>query len=261
MQYKNFILVEEGSVAIITINRPKMRNALNDESLVQFKRIIDEIGDSRLIHCVVITGIGQRAFCAGSDVDEMLDQKPSFFRIHSLLGHRVMEAIEALRQPVIAAINGHAIGGGFDLALACDFRVAADDIKLGLPEVSLNFPGGWGSAWRLPRLVGIAKTKELILQGNIIDSMTAFKIGLLTKVVPRARVLDEARKLAEQLAGKNPTAMEFAKFLTNHSLNMPAVPFKYLESLSNAYASTFEDFHEKMRLFLAKERNTRTPNR
>jgi enoyl-CoA hydratase len=261
MQYKNFTLVEEGSVGIITINRPEMRNALNDESLEQFKRIIDEIGDSRLIHCVVITGIGQRSFCAGSDIDEMLDQKPSFFRIHSLLGHRVMEAIEALRQPVIAAINGHAVGGGFDLALACDFRVAADDIKLGLPEVSLNFPGGWGSAWRLPRLVGIAKTKELILQGNIIDSMTAFKIGLLTKVVPRARVLDEAKELAEQLAGKNPTAMEFAKFLTNHSLSIPAVPFKYLESLSNAYASTFEDFHEKMRLFLAKERNTRTPNR
>jgi enoyl-CoA hydratase len=261
MQYKNFTLVEEGSVGIITINRPEMRNALNDESLEQFKRIIDEIGDSRLIHCVVITGIGQRSFCAGSDIDEMLDQKPSFFRIHSLLGHRVMEAIEALRQPVIAAINGHAVGGGFDLALACDFRVAADDIKLGLPEVSLNLPGGWGSAWRLPRLVGIAKTKELILQGNIIDSMTAFKIGLLTKVVPRARVLDEAKELAEQLAGKNPTAMEFAKFLTNHSLSIPAAPFKYLESLSNAYASTFEDFHEKMRIFLAKERNTRTPNR
>jgi len=258
MQYKNFILVEEGSVGIVTINRPEMRNALNDESLVQFKRIIDEIGDSRHIHSVVITGIGQRAFCAGSDIDEMLNQKPSFFRIHSLLGHRVMEAIEGLRQPVIAAINGHAIGGGFDLALACDFRIAADDIKLGLPEVSLNFPGGWGSAWRLPRLIGIAKTKELILQGDIIDSMTALKIGLLTKVVPRARLLDEARKLAEQLAGKDPTAMELAKFLTNHSLNISGVPFTYLESLSNAYSSTFEDFHEKMRLFLAKERDSKS---
>ena len=136
-------------------------------------------------NCIVITGIGQKAFCAGSDIDEMLDQKPSFFRIHSLLGHRIMEAIERLRQPVIAAINGHAIGGGFDLALACDFRIAANDIKLGLPEVNLNFPGGWGSAWRLPRLVGIAKTKELYFREISIDSITALKIGLLTKVVPR----------------------------------------------------------------------------
>jgi enoyl-CoA hydratase len=257
MNYKAFVLEQESSVVILSINRPEMRNALDDESLLEFKRVIDDIGNLNDARCVVITGIGKKAFCAGSDIEEMLGQKASFFRIHSLLGHRIMEAIERLPQPVIAAISGHAIGGGFDLALACDFRIAADDIKLGLPEVNLNFPGGWGSAYRLPRLIGIAKSKELILQGNIIDSITALNLGLLTKVVPRQLVLDEAKRLAEQLASKDTTALEMAKFLTNNSFNMSGVAFACLESLSNAYSSTFADFHEKMRLFLAKEKDSK----
>jgi len=254
MGYQYFQFVQEDPVGIITINRPELTNALNDESLVEFRDLIDHVGNLNRIGSLIITGIGQKAFCAGSDIDEMLDQKPSFFRIHSLLGHRVMEAIERLRQPVVAAINGHAIGGGLDLALACDFRIAAEDVKLGLPEITLNFPGGWGSAWRLPRLIGLAKTKELLLLGNILDAKTALEMGLVTKVVPRANVLDEAKLMARQLAEKNAVAMELVKFLANHSLEVPHIPFTYLESLSNAYSSTFNDFHEKMRAFLEKSK-------
>ena len=252
MGYRYFQFVQEDRVGIITIHRPEWTNALNDESLVEFRDLIDHVGNLDVIRSLIIMGIGQKAFCAGSDIDEMLDQKPPFFRIHSLLGHRVMEALERLRQPVVAAINGHAIGGGLDLALACDFRIAAEDVKLGLPEITLNFPGGWGSAWRLPRLIGLAKAKELILLGRIIDAKAAFQMGLLTKVVPRSQLLDEAKNLAKELAEKNPVAMELAKFLTNHSLDMPGIPFTYLESLSNAYSSTFDDFHEKMRMFIKK---------
>jgi enoyl-CoA hydratase/carnithine racemase len=260
MRYKYFLFKQENSVGMITINRPDLTNALNDDSLVEFRQIINGVGNLKGVRSLIITGIGQKAFSAGSDIDEMLDKEPSFFRIHSLLGHQVMEAIERLRQPVVAVINGHAIGGGLDLALACDFRIAADDIKVGLPEVNLNFPGGWGSAWRLPRLIGLAKTKELVLLGRIIDAKAAFQIGLLTKVVPRDQLLDEAKSLAKELAEKNPVAMELAKFLTNHSLEMPGVPFTYLESLSNAYSSTFDDFHEKMRMFIKKAKGPKKTN-
>lgn len=260
MQYKYFLFQQDDSVGNITINRPELTNALNDDSLVEFRQVINDVGNLKDMRSLIITGIGQKAFCAGSDIDEMLDKEPSFFRIHSLLGHHVMEAIERLRQPVVAAINGHAIGGGLDLALACDFRIAADDIKVGLPEVNLNFPGGWGSAWRLPRLIGLAKTKELILLGRIIDAKAAFQMGLLTKVVPRSQLLDEAKNMAKELAEKNPVAMELAKFLTNHSLDTPGIPFTYLESLSNAYSSTFNDFHEKMRMFIKKAKGPKKKN-
>lgn len=243
----------EGPVGIITINRPQVFNALNDEAIREFKNTIDYLGTLKDIRSVVITGIGQKSFCAGSDIEEMYGEKPVYFRNHSLLGHHLMESVERLRQPVVAAINGHAIGGGLDLALACDFRVAAEDAKLGLPEIKLNFPGGWGSAWRLPRLIGIAKTKELILLGNNIDAKSALKIGLLTRVVPKDMVLDEAKRLSMELSNKSPAAMELAKILVNHSFEITKVPFSYLESLSNAYCSTFDEFHERMGLFLKKK--------
>ena len=260
MRYKYFLFEQDDSVGTIMINRPELTNALNDESLVEFKQIINDVANLKGMRSLIITGIGQKAFCAGSDIDEMLDKEPSFFRIHSLLGHQVMEAIERLRQPVVAVLNGHAIGGGLDLALASDFRIAADDIKIGLPEVNLNFPGGWGSAWRLPRLIGLAKAKELILLGRIIDAKTAFQMGLLTKIVSRDQLLDEAKNVARELAVKNPVAIELAKFLTNHSLEIPGIPFTYLESLSNAYSSTFSEFHEKMRMFIKKAKEPKRTN-
>ena len=251
---KHLLFTKEGPISIVSINRPEIFNALNDEAIIEFKNLIEHIGSLEDIKSIIITGIGQKSFCAGSDIEEMHGEKPAYFRIHSLLGHSLMESMERIRQPVVAAINGHAIGGGLDLALACDFRVAAEGIKLGLPEINLNFPGGWGSAWRLPRLIGTAKTKELILLGHNIAAASALKMGLLTRVVPGNEVLNEAKKLSGELSKKSAAAMEFAKFLVNHSFEMTGLPFSYLESLSNSYCATFNEFHEKMGMFLEKSK-------
>ena len=251
---KHLLYSREGPIGIIRINRPEVFNSLNDEAIMEFKNLIDHVGSLRDVKSLIVTGIGQKSFCAGSDIEEMHGERPAYFRIHSLLGHHLMESMERIRQPVVAAINGHAIGGGLDLALSCDFRVAAEDIKLGLPEINLNFPGGWGSAWRLPRLIGTAKTKELILLGHNIDAASALKMGLLTRVVPKDEVLNEARKLSDELSKKSTAAMELAKFLVNHSFDMTKIPFSYMESLSNAYCSTFDEFHDKMGIFLKRSR-------
>jgi len=212
MSYENILVERKDRLAIVTLNRPKALNALNRALLAELEAAIDELAADDLIGAIVITGAGERAFAAGADIGEF-NTLPSA-RVAadlSLYGQAVFTEIEQLSKPVIAAINGFALGGGCELALACDIRLAADTARLGQPEINLGIIPGYGGTQRLPRLVGKGAAKLLCLTGDHITAAEAYRIGLVDRVVPAADLLAEATALAATLAGKAPVAVAAIK--------------------------------------------------
>ncbi len=218
MDYNNLNVDEKDSIAWITINRPKALNALNTETLTELETVIDEFFKNTEIKAVVITGDG-KAFVAGADISEMQNMNVNEAGAYAQKGHRVFSKIEKLSIPVIAAINGFALGGGCELALACDIRIASEKAKLGLPEVGLGVIPGFGGTQRLSRICGIAKAKEMIFSAEMIDAGAAEKIGLVNRVVPPENLLSEAASLAEKIAGNGPIAIRKAKRAINRGFD------------------------------------------
>src|SRR4051795_1384468 len=209
MAFDNLLLARDGAVATITINRPKVLNALNTATIDELRRAILELKADAAIRAAILTGAGERSFVAGADINELAVQTPTSGREHALAGQHVFDLIENMGKPVIAAINGFALGGGCELAMACTLRIAADTARIGQPEISLGLLPGYAGTQRLPRLVGKGKAMEMILSGTPIAAEEAQRIGLVNRVVPAGELMNEARKLAAQLANNAPIAMRY----------------------------------------------------
>lgn len=247
------VLEAEDGMATLTITRPKALNALNSQVLDAIDAAIERVRADASIGCLVITGSGEKAFVAGADIAEMrsMDHKEAYE--FSRRGQRTFEAISALPIPVIAAIRGYALGGGLELALACDIRIAAEDAKLGQPETGLGITPGFGATQRLARLVGPARAKELIFTGERISGLEAAAIGLVNKAVPADRVLEEAKDMARKcLASKSRLAQAMAKAAIDEGLEASLAEGLKIEA--RRFARCFEagDAAEGMAAFLEK---------
>src|SRR5438477_9463167 len=204
MTFDTLVLERDGAIAAITINRPKVLNALNAQTLDELRRAVLDLQRDAAIRVVILTGAGEKSFVAGADINELAVQTPAGGREHALTGQHAFDVIENLGKPVIAAINGYALGGGCELAMACTLRLAADTAKIGQPEIALGLIPGYAGTQRLPRLVGKGRALEIILTGTPITAEEALRIGLVNRVYPAAEVMAESKKLAQQLATAAP---------------------------------------------------------
>ena len=244
----------DGAVAIVTINRPKVLNALSSQTLDELRRAALALRHDASVRSIVITGAGEKAFVAGADIGELAQQSPVAGRDHALRGQHVFDLIEHLGKPVIAAVNGFALGGGCELAMACTLRIAADTARFGQPEINLGLIPGFAGTQRLSRLVGKAKAMELILTGNPITAAEAFAIGLVNRVVPAADLMTEARALAAELAAKPAIALQYAMEAINSGLEMPFAEGCRLEASLFGMATASDDMKEGTRAFLEKRK-------
>ena len=206
------------------------------------------------MRCVIVTGAGEKAFIAGADINELSVQTPVSGRQHALSGQHILDLIENMGKPVIAAINGFALGGGCELAMACTIRIAADTAKLGQPEINLGIIPGYAGTQRLARLVGRGRALELLLTGDHISAQEAHRIGLVNRVVPAAELMAEARKLAAALAAKAPVAVKYIIDAVNKGLDMPFPDAQVFEATLFGLVSTTEDMREGTRAFLEKRK-------
>ncbi len=204
-------LEEEDGLAILYIDRQEALNALNIGILQELREVLTEVESREDLRVLILTGAGEKAFVAGADIKEMLPMTPLETREFASLGHEVTRMLEQMEKPVIAAINGYALGGGCELALACDIRIGAEGVQLGLPEVGLGIFPGFGGTQRLTRLLGRGRASELIFTGDSVDARRAEHIGLLNRVVPPEKLLDEARALGRRMLDRGPLALRLAK--------------------------------------------------
>jgi enoyl-CoA hydratase len=210
--YNNILVTREESVAIITFNQPKSLNALGHVTMEELSVAIDELESDDSVRCIILTGAGEKAFAAGADINELRALASATEGVDfAAWGQSILFKIENLSKPVVAAINGYALGGGCELAMACDIRVAAEHAKLGQPEVNLGIIPGWGGTQRLPRLVGKGRAKWLILTGDTISAQEALRIGLVDLIAAGEDLLDTAKDLARRIAGNAPLATSWAK--------------------------------------------------
>ncbi|MCB2306291.1 short-chain-enoyl-CoA hydratase [Clostridium estertheticum] len=251
MEYKNIILQMEDKVAVLTISRPKALNALNSETLKELDLAIDEIANDDKIYAVIITGAG-KAFVAGADITEMKDLDVMGGRRFGNLGNKVFRKLETLEKPVIAAVNGFALGGGCELSMACDIRIASVKAKFGQPEVGLGITPGFGGTQRLSRLVGLGMAKELIYTAKIINAEEALRIGLVNKVVALEDLLVEAKALANTIAGQAPIAVSLCKAAINKGMQLDIDSALSYESEIFGECFSTEDQSSGMTAFIEK---------
>lgn len=243
-----------GQVATIVLNRPDVLNAFNTEQLNLLSDAIDNIAHDHAIRVVIITGSGDRAFAAGADIAEMRDKRPTEAFEFSRLGQSVCAAIESMPQPVIAAVNGFALGGGCELALACDIRICSENAQIGQPEVGLGILPGWGGTQRLTRLVGPGISKELIMTGRRVKSDEALRIGLVNAVYPPDELLDRAREMAERIAANGPHAVQASKQAINRAVDLDLASGTMYEAQLFALCFDTEDQREGMTAFLERRK-------
>ena len=248
-QYLEFQVEER--IAVVTISRESVLNALSNDVIDELKKAFEEVEQREDIGCAILTGKG-RAFVAGADISAMMKMNGTEGRETALRGQRVFAMIESLAKPVIAAINGFALGGGCELAMSCDIRIAAEAAKFGQPEVNLGIIPGYGGTQRLPRLVGKGMAKYMCLTGEIIKADEALRIGLVEKVVPNDALMEEAKKVARAILGKAPIAIKYTKAAINHAANTDLPSGIAYEA--EIYTSSFitEDRIEGMAAFLEK---------
>ena len=250
-----FIKLErDGNIAIVSVNRPDKLNALNAQIVAALGVELAALNRDADVRGVVLTGTGEKAFVAGADIAE-LAQMTSISGIEvSRAGQDVFRAIETMRKPVIAAINGFALGGGLELALACHIRIASENAKLGLPEVKLGIIPGYGGTIRLPRLVGRGRALELMLSGEMIDAQEAYRIGLVNRVVPQAELLPSAKALLGKIAGNGPIAIALALEAVDAGYNTSTDDALRLESNLFGLLASTSDMKEGMSAFLEKRK-------
>jgi enoyl-CoA hydratase len=257
MPYDALLLAVHEGIATITLNRPDKLNALNDALIGELDAVIDEIGTRGDVRGLILTGAG-RAFVAGADIAELAKQGPFDGKQRALRGQRVFRKLERLPIPVIAAINGFALGGGCELAMACHIRMAADGAKFAQPEVKLGIGPGYGGSQRLPRLVGRGRAIQLLLTGETIDAAEAFRIGLVNKVVPAAELLAQAESMMRQIVANGPLAVALCLEAVDRGLDMPLDEGLLLEANHFGLLASTTDMAEGMRAFLEKRPATFT---
>jgi enoyl-CoA hydratase len=254
--YKTLNYEKKEHIGVLTINRPDKLNAISNELTEELKQFLDEIEQDKNLRVLVVTGAGDKAFVAGADIKELVDRDAFIGREVSRTRQHLFSRIENLPVPVIAAVNGYALGGGLELALACSIRICSENAQFGAPEVKLGIIPGDGGTQRLPRLVGLGPAMEMILTGDFIDAQEAYRIGLVNKVVPLEKLMDSAMELAKKIAKRPPLAVRYAKEAANRSLEGDSVSGYALESYLHALTCTTEDKKEGVSAFLEKRKGT-----
>jgi enoyl-CoA hydratase len=250
--YSTLLVQLHEGVATLTVNRPEKLNALNDTVITELGLAIDSAASDPQVRGVILTGQGSKAFVAGADISELQGQEPLAAKARSLQGQLVFRRFEALRKPVVAAVNGFCLGGGCELAMACHIRVASESARFGQPEVKLGIGPGYGATLRLPRLVGRGRALELLLTGDIIDAQEAWRIGLVNRVVPGDALLAEASGLVRKILAQGPLAVAAVLEAVDAGTEMPADQALLLEANHFGLLSSTKDTHEGMRAFLEK---------
>jgi enoyl-CoA hydratase len=252
MPYESLLFDVRDRVATITVNRPDKLNALDDSTIRELGRAIDEAVARDDVAGVLLTGAGSKAFVAGADIGELAGQGPLDGRQRALDGQAVFSRFERSPKPVIAAVNGYALGGGCELALACHLRVASESARFGLPEVKLGICPGYGGTQRLPRLVGKGRALQLILTGEMIDAAEALRIGLVNKVVPAGELSGAAEGVLRQMLAQGPIAVMLAIDAVNRGLETTLDEGLQIEASHFGLLAATEDMREGMRAFLEK---------
>jgi enoyl-CoA hydratase/carnithine racemase len=252
MTYDNLLLETREGVAVVTVNRPDKLNALNDATVAELDVVFAALADDGAVRGVILTGSGEKAFVAGADIAELSTQSPIDGKERSRRGQRVLDRIEHLGKPVVAAVNGFALGGGCELALACHVRVASENAKLGTPEVKLGIMCGYAGTQRLPRLVGRGRALEMLLSGEMVDAQEAYRIGLVNKVFPREALLREAEALLRKMLANGPLSLRFTLEAVAAGLEMPEGEAQNFEATLFGLICTSEDMKEGTRAFLEK---------
>ncbi len=252
MEYANLLLEKRSPLAVVTLNRPKVLNALNVATLAELDAVFHDLALDDTIRVVLLTGAGERAFAAGADINELAALSSEDGQPFALRGQSVLRFIETLGKPVIACIRGFALGGGCELAMACTFRLAADDARLGQPEVKLGVIAGYGGTQRLPRLVGRGTALKMLLTGGIIDSAEALRIGLVDEVVPAADLMTRAESLAREIAANAPLALAETLRAVDEGIDFPLDLALLRESVRFGHLCGTQDKDEGTQAFLAK---------
>ncbi|MGH7130185.1 MAG: enoyl-CoA hydratase-related protein [Planctomycetaceae bacterium] len=252
MSFETLLVDRDGAVAVVTVNRPKVLNALNTQTINELSRAMHELQQRGDVRAIVLTGAGEKSFVAGADINELAVLSPAEGQQHARKGQAVFDAIEHLGKPVVAAVNGFALGGGCELAMACTIRIAAETARFGQPEINLGIIPGYGGSQRLPRLVGKGLALEILLSGEMIPASRAFEIGLVNKVVPAAGLMAEAMKVAGAWAAKAPLAARYILEAVNHGCEMPLADAQFLEASLFGLVAASDDMKEGTKAFLEK---------
>lgn len=254
MSYENLLITIENKMALVTLNRPAKLNALNKDTLAELHAAFTDLENNEAVQVIIVTGSGEKAFVAGADIAEFANFSPQEGTQLAADGHKkVFDCIENLKKPVIAAVNGFALGGGLELAMACHFRVASDNAKMGLPEVTLGLIPGYGGTQRLPQLVGKGRAMEMILTATMITATEAKEYGLVNHVVPQAELIEFCQSLAQKISKNAPVALTEAINAINASFDSSKNGF---ETEINAFGKLFgtADFKEGTTAFLEKRK-------
>jgi enoyl-CoA hydratase len=252
MEFKNLRLDKRPPLGVVTLDRPNVLNALNSQTLEELDRAFGEMAMDTSIRVILLTGAGGRAFAAGADIKELSELTAEEGHAFSLRGQAVLRGIETLGKPVIACIQGFALGGGCELAMACTIRLAADDAKLGQPEVKLGLIAGYGGSQRLPRLVGRGGALKLLLTGAIVDANEALRLGLVDDVIPAAQLMERAEALALAIAANAPLAVKETLFSVNEGIDLPLDLALMREAVRFGHVCGTEDQAEGTAAFLEK---------
>lgn len=252
MSFETLIYEMRDGLAYVTLNRPEKLNALNQKVMKELGACFEDIQRDDDVKAVILTGAGEKAFVAGADINELAVQTPMQGKETSLAGQQILNSIENLGKPVIAAVNGYAFGGGCELAMACTLRIAAENARLGQPEVKLGIIPGYAGTQRLPRLVGKGRAMELILSGEPVTAQEAFRIGLVNQVVPQKDLMAAAETLARKIMANGPLAVKLAMEAVNHGMEMTQDQGEFLEATLFGLCCTTADMKEGTRAFLEK---------
>ena len=252
MNFENITLEKRNSIAYVTINRPKVLNALNMATMEELRSAFHAIKGDAEVRVVILTGASEKAFVAGADINELQKHNPVEAKEYTHRGQAVLNLIENLGKPVIACINGFALGGGCELAMACTMRLAGDHAKLGQPEVKLGIMAGYGGTQRLPRLVGKGVAMQLLLAGEMISAQDAHRIGLVNEVVPQAELIARAEAIAQKIIANAPLAVQYTMEAVNHGMEMTLRDGLYLEATLFGMCCATEDKNEGTTAFLEK---------
>ncbi len=252
LSFQNIKLEKREQIAYVTVNRPDKLNALNMATMEELRAAFHSLKQDRDVRVVIFTGAGEKAFIAGADINELAKNNPVEAKEYTHRGQNVLNLIENLGKPVIACINGYALGGGCEIAMACTMRLASDNAKLGQPEVKLGIIPGYGGTQRLPRLVGKGLAMQLVLAGEQITAQEAHRIGLVNEVVPQAELIPRAEAIAKKIIANAPLAVQYAMEAVNEGMEMTLAEGLFLEATLFAVCCATEDRKEGTTAFLEK---------
>ena len=254
MSFDNLLLERDGAVAVLSINRPRVLNALNTQTISELREAVLQLMADASVRAVILTGAGEKSFVAGADITELSNVPGAQLKEYAERGQDVFDLIEHMGKPVLAAINGYALGGGCELAMACTLRVAADTAKLGQPEIDLGTIPGFGGTQRLTRLVGKGAALELLLTGRQITADEALRIGLVNRVVPAANLMSESKDMAHGLAAKAPMAVRYILESVHRGCDAPFDQAQSLEATLFGLVASTDDMREGTAAFLEKRK-------